>query len=99
MEFGADIPLKVQKQYCRPRRLLRSVCVWFQTKLQRVVEQFKTYLNKIIPDGFTIKVEYLHGGTPYLLPFESKELDAAKRLFRKHLERFPFQCAVGVVFR
>ncbi|QQS50068.1 MAG: dipeptidase [Bacteroidota bacterium] len=61
----------------------------------RVVEQFKTYLNKIIPDGFTIKVEYLHGGTPYLLPFESKELDAAKKAIQKTFGKIPFPVRSG----
>lgn len=61
----------------------------------RVAEQFKAYLNKIIPDGFTIKVEYLHGGTPYLLPFESKELDAAKKAIQKTFGKNPFPVRSG----
>lgn len=56
---------------------------------EEVAEQFQAYMHSLIPDGFTIKVDYLHGGTPYVLPFESKELDAARKAIEKTFDKIP----------
>lgn len=39
------------------------------------------YLKKIAPPGVRVKVQYLHGGRPYLAPTEHPVFDIAKRAF------------------
>jgi acetylornithine deacetylase/succinyl-diaminopimelate desuccinylase-like protein len=62
---------------------------------EKVAEQFKAYMKSMIPEGFTIDVNYLHGGTPYVLPFDSKELDAANKAIQKTFEKTPFPVRSG----
>jgi acetylornithine deacetylase/succinyl-diaminopimelate desuccinylase-like protein len=60
-----------------------------------VAEQFKTYMQSLIPEGFTLKVEYLHGGVPYVLPFDSNELEAANKAIQKTFNKVPFPVRSG----
>lgn len=60
-----------------------------------IAKQFQPYLERLIPDGFTIKVNYLHGGTPYVLPFESKELEAANKAIEKTFGKLPVPVRSG----
>lgn len=62
---------------------------------EQVAEQFQAYMLSLIPDGFTIKVDYLHGGTPYVLPFESNELFAANKAIEKTFGKKPFPVLSG----
>ncbi len=62
---------------------------------EEVAKQFKPYLESLIPEGFTIDVKYLHGGTPYVLPFESKELDAANKAIQKSFGKPPVPVRSG----
>ena len=62
---------------------------------EKVAEQFQDYMQGLIPDGFTLKVDYLHGGTPYVLPFDSKELDAARKAVQKTFGKTPFPVRSG----
>lgn len=60
-----------------------------------VTKQFTSYLNSLVPEGFTIKVEYLHGGTPYVLPYGSPELLAAEKAIEKTLGKKPLPTRSG----
>ena len=41
------------------------------------------YLRKIAPPGVRVRVEYLHGGRPYLAPTDHPVFEVAKRAFSK----------------
>ena len=41
------------------------------------------YLKKIAPPGVRVRVEYLHGGRPYLAPTDHPVFEVAKRAFSK----------------
>jgi acetylornithine deacetylase/succinyl-diaminopimelate desuccinylase-like protein len=60
-----------------------------------VADQFKLYLQTLVPEGFAIKVNYLHGGTPYVLPSECEEMTAAKKAIEKTFGRIPFPVRSG----
>ncbi len=64
-------------------------------KPEEVVGQLKPYLESLIPEGFKIEVKYLHGGTPYVLPFESKELAAANKAIEKTFGKQPLPIRSG----
>ncbi len=62
---------------------------------QDIAKKFNSYLGSLVPDDFTIKVEYLHGGTPYVLPFASVELGAAKKAIHKTFGKDPVPVRSG----
>lgn len=46
---------------------------------EEISEKFKNYFEKIAPDNVSVKVTFLHGGMPYVLPIDTKEFVAAKK--------------------
>lgn len=62
---------------------------------EQVAGQFKAYMQSLVPDDFTIDVKYLHGGTPYVLPFDSKELEAANKAVEKTFGKLPVPVRSG----
>lgn len=62
---------------------------------QKIEKQFETFMKSLIPEDFTIKVDYLHGGTPYVLPFESHELKAAVLAMEKSFGKKPLPYRSG----
>lgn len=62
---------------------------------ERIQKQFEAYLKKLVPEDFSIQVEYLHGGTPYVLPFESQELKAAVLAMEKTFGKKPLPYRSG----
>ncbi len=61
----------------------------------KIAEKFIPYIESLTPQGYAIKVKYLHGGTPYVLPFKSKELEAAKKAVEKTFGKVPFPVRSG----
>jgi acetylornithine deacetylase/succinyl-diaminopimelate desuccinylase-like protein len=62
---------------------------------QIIKSQFQSYLQELIPDDFSIQVSYLHGGTPYVLPFDSKELMSANKAIEQTLGKRPLPVRSG----
>ncbi|MBN1118280.1 MAG: dipeptidase [Bacteroidales bacterium] len=62
---------------------------------EEIAKLFKDYLQKQIPEDFTIEIEYLHGGTPYVLPFYSLELEAAVNACQKTFGKKPVPVRSG----
>lgn len=62
---------------------------------EEISQKLSAFMKKLIPEGFTIKVEYLHGGTPYVLPFESKEMEAAVLAMEKSFGKKPLPVRSG----
>lgn len=60
-----------------------------------IAKKFTKYLKSLIPEDFSIKAEYLHGGTPYVLPFTSPELNAAKKAVSKTFGKDPVPVRSG----
>ena len=46
---------------------------------EKVRDSFTKYIKEITPNEFNVEVKFLHGGNPYVLPFDSKELEAANK--------------------
>ncbi len=57
--------------------------------------QFQSYLQELIPDDFSIRVSYRHGGTPYVLPFDSDELKSANKAIEQTLGKKPLPVRSG----
>ena len=49
-------------------------------EIQRLVGD---YLKKLAPPGVTVRVEYMHGGRPYLAPTDHPVFEIAKRAFTR----------------
>ncbi len=64
-------------------------------KPEKIAEKFISYMESLIPEGYTINVKYLHGGTPYVLPFKSKELEAARKAIEKTFNKNAFPIRSG----
>ena len=64
-------------------------------KPDKIAEKFEQYMQSMIPDGFTLNVSYVHGGTPYVLPFDSNELDAVNKAMEKTFGKKPFPVRSG----
>ncbi|MBN2485261.1 MAG: dipeptidase [Bacteroidales bacterium] len=62
---------------------------------EQISAKLKSYMQKLIPEGFSVKVEYLHGGTPYVLPFDSKEMEAAVMAMEKSFGKKPLPVRSG----
>jgi acetylornithine deacetylase/succinyl-diaminopimelate desuccinylase-like protein len=50
---------------------------------EEIEKKVGEYLKKIAPPGVRVRVQYLHGGSPYLAPTEHPVFDVAKRAFSK----------------
>jgi acetylornithine deacetylase/succinyl-diaminopimelate desuccinylase-like protein len=54
---------------------------------EEIQKQVGEYLKKVAPPGVRVKVEYLHGGRPYLAPTDHPVFEVAKRAFAKAFGR------------
>src|SRR5207253_2161614 len=57
--------------------------------------KFEKFLNKIKPDGVTIKVTDLHGGMPAMTPIDSKGMNAARKALKEVFGKEPFLTREG----
>ena len=52
---------------------------------EKIEALFQSYLEKAVPPTVTYHLEVLHGGNPYLIPWNSKEMKAAIQAMEKTL--------------
>jgi acetylornithine deacetylase/succinyl-diaminopimelate desuccinylase-like protein len=54
---------------------------------EEIATQLATFLQRSAPPGVKVKVDYLHGGRPYLAPTDHPVFDVARRAFAKAFGR------------
>ena len=54
---------------------------------EEIATQLATFLQRSAPPGVKVKVDYLHGGRPYLAPTDHPVFEVAKRAFAKAFGR------------
>lgn len=65
---------------------------------EEITEKFTKYFHKIAPDNVKVKVTPHHGGMPYVLPSDSEEFRAAKKQWKRLLEKKFYLIEAVVVF-
>ena len=50
---------------------------------EEIQQLVASYLKKLAPPGVTVRVEYMHGGRPYLAPTDHPVFEVAKRAFTR----------------
>jgi len=61
----------------------------------KIANIFQTYLKNVMPLSVTYKLDVLHGGNPYVLSWNSKEMNAAKAAIEKTFNRKPLPVRGG----
>lgn len=62
---------------------------------EKIEALFRSYLKKAVPPTITYHLEVLHGGNPYLIPWDSKEMTAAIHAMGKTLNTNPLPVRSG----
>ena len=65
---------------------------------EEITEKFTKYFHKIAPENVKVKVTPHHGGMPYVLPSDSEEFLAAKKQWKRLLEKKFYLIEAVVVF-
>ncbi len=61
----------------------------------KIEELFKNHLKKIMPAGVEYRLDTLHGGNPYVIPWELKEVQAAVKAIQKAFGKMPMPVRGG----
>jgi acetylornithine deacetylase/succinyl-diaminopimelate desuccinylase-like protein len=61
----------------------------------KVEELLKAHLKKIIPAGVEYRLDALHGGNPYVIPWNLKEVQAAVKAIQKAFGKTPMPVRSG----
>ena len=62
---------------------------------EKIEALFRSYLKKAVPPTVTYHLEVLHGGNPYMIPWDSKEMKAAIYAMEKTLNISPLPMRSG----
>ena len=62
---------------------------------EEISRKFESYMQSLIPNEFKLKVKYLHGGTPYVLPYDSPEMEAILLAMDKTFGKKPLPVRSG----
>ncbi len=61
----------------------------------KIANIFQTYLKNVMPPSVTYKLDVLHGGNPYVLSWNSKEMNAAIAAIEKTFNKKPLPVRGG----
>jgi acetylornithine deacetylase/succinyl-diaminopimelate desuccinylase-like protein len=64
-------------------------------KPDAIEKLLKDYLRKVMPPGVNYRLDHLHGGNPYLTPWNSKEVQAAVHAIKKSFGKDPLPVRSG----
>lgn len=62
---------------------------------EHIKEVFEKYIDEITPVGVEVKVNYLHGGHPYVLPIDCPEAKAAMQAMKQSFGKEPVPVRSG----
>ena len=62
---------------------------------EKIEKMFRSYLEGVMPRSLTYKLKVLHGGNPYVISWDSKEIRAAVAAFEKTFNRKPLPVRGG----
>ena len=62
---------------------------------EKIAEIFSSYVKKVLPPSVTYKLDVLHGGNPYVVPWESPEVEAAVAAMEKTFNKRPLPVRGG----